>query len=115
MNSRETNANNQVCFSPFWPQCLVAVSLAIFLGWQVTQAARQYIGLVRLSDQQAVLMNQAAQAEGNLQAMMKELIELSLTDSDAKAIVTRYHISFNPAQASGLSAETSPGRGVRKK
>ena len=83
-------------FTPFWPLCLLALSLAAFLGWQVMAAAQQYIDSLRLADQQALLSGQAAQAEGKLQAMMMDLLELARTDAGARAIVTKYGIRFNP-------------------
>ena len=103
MNPREEHAT---LFTPFWPLCLMAVSLAAFLGWQVTAAARQYVGLVRLADQQAVLAGQATQAEAKLQAMMMDLLELSKTDADARAIVSKYGIKFNPVPLSALPLES---------
>ena len=102
MNPRDENTT---LFTPFWPLCLMAVSLAVFLGWQVTMAARQYVALLRLADQQTVLAGQAAQAEGKLKAMMMDLLELSKTDADARAIVSKYGIKFNPATPSVLPPE----------
>lgn len=83
-------------FTPFWPVCLVAISLVVFLGWQVTVAAQQYIALVRLADQQTALANQAVQAEVKLQAMMMDLLMLSLSNPQAKAIVNKHGVKFNP-------------------
>ena len=94
MNPQETN--NAPVFSPFWPVFLLALSLVIFLGWQTTQSVRQYIASIRLADQQALLAGQATQTEANLQAMMMDLLKLSQTDADAKAIVAKYGIKFNP-------------------
>ena len=99
MDTREENTN---LFTPFWPLCLLALSLGCFLGWQVTTTVQQYIGLVRLADQQSLLAGQAAQAESKLQAMMMDLLELAKTDADALAIVNKYNIKFNPAPASAL-------------
>jgi hypothetical protein len=102
-----TREKDTVLFTPFWPLCLMAVSLALFLGWQVTTAARQYIALLRLADQQTLLTGQAAQAEGKLQAMMMELLKLSQTDADAKAIVNKYNVKFNPAQPLVLPSDAA--------
>ena len=96
MNTREENS---ALFTPFWPLCLMALSLAAFLGWQVMAAARQYIALVRLADQQTSMASQAVQAESKLQAMMMDLLEIAKTDADARAIVGKYGIKFNPAPA----------------
>lgn len=91
-------------FTPFWPLCMIALSLTVFFGWQVTVAVRQYVDLLRLQDRQAELSVQAAQAEGKLQAVMIDLLKLAKTDSDAKAIVNKYGIKFNPAAAPQASA-----------
>ena len=104
MNQREENT---IHFTPFWPLFLMALSLAAFLGWQVLNAVRQYLDLVRLADQQTLLTGQAAQAETKLQAMMMDLLELSKTDAEAKTIVTKYNIKFNPAQQSALPLDAA--------
>lgn len=96
MNPREEHTT---LFTPFWPLCLLALSMAGFLGWQVTAAAQQHAALLRLADQQTVLSEQATQAAAKLQAMMMDLLELSQTDADAQAIVGKYNIKFNPAPA----------------
>lgn len=105
MNPREENTK---VFSPFWPLCLLALSLAGFLGWQVTAAAQQRSALLRLADQQALLSEQAAQAAGKLQAMMMDLLELSRTDADAQSIVDKYGIKFNPAPAAAPPVLPAP-------
>lgn len=106
MNPREENTT---LFTPFWPMCMIALSMAIFLGWQVIGAGRQYISLLRLSDQQTVMSGQAAQAEAKLQAMMMDLLKLSKTDSDALVIINKYGIKYNPPpQSLGLPSEPKP-------
>jgi len=102
MNNHEENTN---IFTPFWPLCIMAASLALFLGWQVTAAVRQYIAFLRLADQQTVMAGQATQTESKLQAMTMDLLELSKTDTDARAIVSKYNIKFNPAQPPALPLE----------
>lgn len=99
MKANEENTN---LFTPFWPLCMMAVSLAVFMGWQVTMATRQYIALLRLADQQTFMAGQAVQAESKLQAMMIDLLELSKRDPDARAIVNKYGVKFNPAEPSSL-------------
>ena len=76
-----------------------------FILLLLAAAARQYIALLRLGDQQTTLSAQAQQAEAKLQAMMMDLLELSGTDPDARAIVAKYGIKFNPAQPSALPLE----------
>jgi hypothetical protein len=100
MNQREENTS---LFTPFWPLFMLAVSLTVFLGWQVTASVQQYIASLRMQDQQAALTEQAAQAETKLQTMMMDLLELAKKDPEARAIVGKYNIKFNPpAQSADL-------------
>lgn len=92
MNMSESS---NTTFSPFWPLCLMALSLVIFLGWQVNAGLQQYRAALRMVDQQAVLANQAAQTESKLQAMMTDLLLLAKTDAEAQAIVVKYSIKMN--------------------
>ena len=90
MNQREENTT---LFTPFWPLFMMAASLAVFLGWQVTVSVQQYIASLWMQDQQAALTVQAEQAETKLQK----------SDPEARAIVGRYNIKFNPpAQSANL-------------
>jgi len=108
MNSLpNTPGNAPSVFSPFWPLCLMAVSLVTILGWQTTIAVQQYVGSLRLTDQQAAMATQAAQAESKLQAMMTDLLQLSKTDAEAKTIVSKYRIKLNSDQPAELPAGTA--------
>ncbi|MEI6647623.1 MAG: hypothetical protein WCP12_16415 [bacterium] len=92
MNMSESSRNT---YSPFWPLCLMALSLIIILGWQLTVGVQQYLGSLRMVDQQAVLATQAAQTESKLQSMMTDLLFLAKTDKEAQAIVAKYRIKLN--------------------
>lgn len=92
MNMSESIRSN---YSPFWPLCLMALSLIIILGWQLTAGIQQYLGSLQMVDQQAVLANQAAQTESKLQSMMSDLLLLAKTDAEAQAIITKYRIKLN--------------------
>ena len=94
-------------FSPFWPICLLAASVLVFLIWQVVGAARQHESLVSLGRQQAALAGQAAQTETQLQSLMMDLLQLAEQDEEARAIVTKYNIRFNPP-AANAGALTNP-------
>jgi len=92
MNMSESSNTS---FSPFWPLCLMALSLVIILGWQLAAGIQQYRGLLQMADQQAVLAKQAAQTESKLQSMMTDLLLLAKTDTEAQTIVTKYRIKLN--------------------
>ena len=101
--SESTNAP----FSPFWPLCLMATSLVIILGWQLNVGVQQYIASLRMSEQQAVMANQAAQTESKLQSMMSDLLLLAKTDTEAQTIVAKYNIKLN-ADKPGTGAPRAP-------
>jgi hypothetical protein len=92
MNMSETSNTS---FSPFWPLCLMALSLVFILGWQLVAGIQQYRGSLQMVDQQAVLAKQAAQTESKLQSMMTDLLLLAKTDTEAQTIVTKYRIKMN--------------------
>ena len=109
MNGEPAPGTNNACsIGPFF---MAALSLIIFFGWQVTTIVQQRRLLGSLIDQQTVLINQAAQVEGAFKAMMTDLVALAATDADARAIVSKYRISFNSAAQPGLPAEPGPGKG----
>lgn len=92
MNMSESSNTS---FSPFGPLCLMALSLIIILGWQLTVGIEQYLGSIRMVDQQAAIANQAAQTESKLQAMMTDLLLLAKTDTEAQTIISKYNIKLN--------------------
>jgi hypothetical protein len=94
VNQSETNVALR---TPFWPLVLLALSMATFLGWQVMLSQRQHTALLQLAGQQTLLVGQAKQTESRLQAMMMDLLTLSKTDPNAKAIVNKFGIKYNPA------------------
>jgi len=114
MNPNETHASQEVT-STFLPQLLVALSILILLGWQVYSGSRQYFAFMRMSDQQAVLVSQAAQAENKIQSMMTDLLRLSQTDADAKTIITKYRITYNPPRQAVSSDQPAGGQNLPPK
>lgn len=94
-------------YSPFWPLCLMASSLAIILGWQLNVGVQQYIASQRMAEQQAAIATQAAQTESKLQAMMSDLLLLAKTDAEAQAIIAKYNIKLN-ADKPGAGAPPAP-------
>ncbi len=116
MNMSESSNTS---FSPFGPLCLMALSLIIILGWQLTVGIEQYLGSIRMIDQQAAIANQAAQTESKLQAMMTDLLLLAKTDTEAQKIIAKYNIKLNadkpdtgksrvPALPAGGAASPTP-------
>ncbi|MEI8140692.1 MAG: hypothetical protein WCI03_12605 [bacterium] len=81
-------------YSAFFPVVLIALGIIILLSWNLMVVLNQYSSGVRISAQQDVEMNQVAQAEGKLKAMMNDLLALAKTDAAAAAIVNRYKIAI---------------------
>lgn len=102
MNQGQVNADR---LTLLWPFCLVALSLAVLLAWQVSLSVRQYIGSLRVAEQHELLEEQAVQTEARFQAMVMDLITLSKADMDASKIVNRYGIQFNPSPSSDTPTE----------
>jgi len=86
---------------------LLALSLLLVLGWNVLQAWRQHQIGIRLIEQQAGVMKQAEATERRLQALLTELVTLSKTDAQAKALVDKYQIRYNQPPSPPV---TAPGR-----
>ncbi len=102
MNHSQGNADR---LTLFWPFCLVSLSLVVFLGWQVSLSVRQYIGSVRIAEQQDLLDAQAVQTEAKFQSMVMDLMALARTDPDARKIVDKYGIKYNPAPSPAQPAD----------
>ena len=99
--SRSDSTSSRSGPTAFWPYVLVTVSLCAILTWQVTVATEVRDHVTQLRDQQVKLVDQSKRMQVGLQKFARDLIELSKTDADAKAIVDKYGISIN---ASGTAA-----------
>ena len=89
----------------FWPVVLVTVSLISILTWQVTVANEVKDHVTQLRDQQVKLVEQSKRMQAGLQKFARDLVDLSKSDPDAKAIVDKYGISINaPAGAAAPAA-----------
>src|SRR5689334_13189764 len=95
----ETTPNNGGP-SAFWPLILVALSISSILVWQLIVANQVRVHASQMIEQQTKLVEQSRRVQAGLQKFAKDLIEVSKTDEEAKAIVTKYGISVaNPAPA----------------
>jgi hypothetical protein len=86
-------------FSPFWPIFFIALSMIIFLSWQLSIGVRQYLNGARIADQQEALAAQAMQIESNFQALIMDVLELAPQNADIQSIVNNYNIRFTPPAA----------------
>ena len=88
----------------FWPLALVALSLATILFWQLRIAYQVRDRETLLRDQQVKVVDQSRRVQGQLQKFAKDLIDVSKTDAEAKAIVDKYGISVNSTAAAAGTA-----------
>ena len=103
---------NKTRFTFFWPLCLMAVSLAAFLAWQLKGAEQQCADLQQLVDQQAFLAVKSVQAERKFQGMLSDLLELAKSDPDARSLVEKYSIQFNPTSSSSSVVVQATASGI---
>lgn len=98
--------------STFGSVLLLALALTVFLGWQLWAGIRQYQSAEQVWDRQEVTARQAAETKKNFEAMMFELIELAETHPEARRIIRKYNVTFNPGTDSPESAPSkSPPSG----
>jgi hypothetical protein len=79
----------------FWPVFIIGCSLAMILVWeiQVGIVARQ--NAEQLRDQQLRVVDQAKHVQGELEKIVRGLVDLSKTDDAAKQIVNKFGIKIN--------------------
>jgi hypothetical protein len=89
------NPTSEKTFSAFLPVTLIALGSIMLLFWNLVIVISQHSNGLRITAQQDIQLEQAAQAEIKLKQMMTELVSLSKDDTDAATIVKRYGIVFN--------------------
>lgn len=83
---------------------LIAIALAVFLGWQIKQGLAARTVLKQAVEQRSILVTEAqanqARTAKQLEIFLTDLLTLAETNPQAKAVVDRYGIRRNaPAQA----------------
>ena len=92
-------------YNGFIPACLISVSLIIILTYELMVAGQTRANARQLREQQTKLVDQSKQVQSGLEKIARDLIEVSKTDDDAKAIVTKYNISVANPVASPAPAK----------
>ena len=77
----------------FIPLTLIAASLIVLVGWDLSVAAQAHANALQLREQQGKMVEQSKKVQTDLEKLARDLIEVGESDSDAKAIVTKYNIS----------------------
>jgi len=80
----------------FLPIVLIAVSLLIVWGRDLTIVRQQKTAIKQVIEQQVVpALAQSREAGAKFEKMVRELLQLAQTDDEARAIVVKYGISVN--------------------
>lgn len=100
MTDGQQTETQQESFGVFLPLLLLGASFIILLIYQLVLIFGQRGALQAQIREQTDPVARAVQAQGGLQRLVGELVTLSATDPDAKAIVVKYKIAINnPAAA----------------
>jgi uncharacterized membrane protein len=70
-------------------------SILVFILWQLGGAMKSQKVLNNISQSQSSLVLQSEEIQSNAQKMLNDLIELSETNENAKAVIQKYGISKN--------------------
>ena len=106
-----TETDSSCCNSPFVPLTLLAVSLLIVLIWQLSNISTQRSGLQNLIQNQQQGVQQSHQVQVGLEKIVNDLLDLAQSgDADAKAIVTKFGIARQGAQAPASSTTATPSK-----
>lgn len=81
----------------FLPLVLVSLSLILIFIWQLSAISTQRTAFQSTIQRQEELVKQSHQVQGSLEKLVNDLLDLSATDSEAKAIVQKYGIARSGA------------------
>jgi hypothetical protein len=84
-----------VRFNGFWPILLIGVSLLMIFSWEVWIGVDTRQTAQLLLEQQGKSVDKAKQVQANLEKLVRDLVELSKTDDEAKKLVTKFGIKIS--------------------
>ena len=79
----------------FLPLTLLSLSLALIFVWQLMSIHDQHTAFRNTIQRQDDLVNQSHKVQAGLEKLVNDLLDLSATDDEAKAIIQKYGISRN--------------------
>src|SRR4029077_10123306 len=82
-------------YNSFLPLMLLALSLLTILGWELVIGNQARRNGENLHEQQTKMVEQSKKIQVGLEKLARDLIALSQTDTDAKAIVAKYNINVS--------------------
>ena len=102
--------------SAFLPLTLVAASLIVVLGWQVSTSSSQRSQLQQGIESRTPVLQQARQTQDGVQKLIVDFIEAAKDDKEAIAVIAKYNVQIggkpvvtasSPPPASAASATPS--------
>ena len=89
----------------FIPIVIIAITLIVLLGWQVSQISTQRTMLENALTRGEAAVTQAQQVQGTVSKLATDLLDASQTDDVAKQIITKYNIKQTaPTGDTGIPA-----------
>src|SRR2546430_7246068 len=82
-------------YNSFLPLVVLALSLIVILSWELIVASQLRRNGKELREQQTKMVEQSRNIQTGLEKLARDLIDVSKTDDDAKAIVAKYAIAVN--------------------
>ncbi len=82
-------------FHGFWPVFLIGCSLLMILSWEIEVAVNARRTSEQVREQQLHVVDQARKVQGELEKIVRGLVELAKTDDAAQKIVTKFGIKLN--------------------
>lgn len=95
MSERPNVAARESHYHGFWPVFLIGMSLVLILVWEIQVAVYTRSNTEQLREQQLRVVDQAKKVQGELEKIVRGLVELSKTDDAAKTLVQRFGIKMN--------------------
>lgn len=93
--TNETQPARTEHYHGFWPVLLIGCSMVLILIWEIHLGIVTRQNAEHLRDQQLHVVDQAQRVQGELEKVVRALVDLSKTDEAAKKIVNRFGIKVN--------------------
>lgn len=107
MEPESSPASHTPHYHGFWPVFLIGMSLVLILVWEIQVGIFSRRNAEQLREQQIRAVDQAKHVQGELEKIVRGLVDLSKTDDAAKRIVTKFGIKVkNPSVPSATPAPT---------
>jgi hypothetical protein len=92
---RSARTEEATHYNGFWPLLLIGASLMMVLGWELWVAVATQQNANQVLNQQTKVAAEAKQVQGNVEKLVRGLVDLAKTDDHAKAIVDKFSIKIN--------------------